>query len=421
MQTFGIVFVLVASIPLFVAWLEHRKGKWILESPLLRTGEVAPRANAAAASGSTSAGTVSCEGVVRSVQPFTAPCSGQPCVYFEVEIVREWTRSITTEKGPRTERGRDVIQSFASVPVFAVDDGTGPAFVTPARGMDVELETTFAEEQPIDAGTTWFGHLRVDVPPAPSDDVRVVGVKAVEKTVTPGGTLFVVGELLGGLVSRPQGHVANVRATRKGRDVLLGASTQRAKIALSLAAAVGVPGLLMATFGHPLPSAKAAGASSAACNILDVSKPGEPCTGRITSETGSEIPFRVTEAGTFVLTAGAPKGAIPLLATISLREEAGTVVASDLPGRAEVVLLPRDYVITVKDGIPGALKVKGGLSYEVQVERSALAPKLSPLVPPTPPTTPRPGITLGGPALSAMDTTTPPGSARAPTRRRSKR
>jgi hypothetical protein len=280
-----------------------------------------------------------------------------------------------------------------------------------------DLETSFEEQQAIAFGTTSFGQLRVDVPAPTSGETQTLAVTAVEKIVAPGGHLFVVGELASGLVSRAHGAMGELRASRTRRGDLLEASSRNAKLALLTAAAVGVPGLLVATFGHPAPRAEVA---SSACSIVDVSKPGEPCTGRITSKAGSDIPFRVSQAGTFVLTARAREGSTTsTVPTITLREAAGTLVARDLPGRAEVVLLPRDYVITVKDSLPGVTpaKVDGGLSYELRVDRSALAPTLSPLREPAPPVAPKPGITLGGPALASMDTTTHPSEPKAPRER----
>ena len=66
--------------------------------------------------------------------------AGDPCVYFEIEVIQEWSKHVITEDGSKTEKGKDTIQTVKSGAVFFVDDGSGPVAIDPRQGMDVELE-----------------------------------------------------------------------------------------------------------------------------------------------------------------------------------------------------------------------------------------------------------------------------------------
>jgi hypothetical protein len=365
MQFLGFFLVFLAAAAGIFGIVQLLREKKILAAPFKRTGEVASNPASADAKG-----IVSCEGAVQPLQAFVAPCSGQPCLYFEVEIVREWEKTVTTEDGVKTEKGKDTLQTVKSGPVFAVNDGSGPVQVNPEGGMDVELDKSFEQAQNVSYGTVIFGQFRAEVPAA-GGDKYTRAIKAVEKIVPPGGNLFVMGQLENGHIIKPKGMLGTLRASRKGRDALVGGTKKKKVIGLAAAGVMMLPGMGLSIFADA-PKPVAAGES--ACNILDESKGGEACSGKITSDDGSNVPFKVTQAGSFLIQGGPPKGKkIPVIAAIGVKDAAGKAYAAEAHESAEVKLAPGDYTINIKDSIPGdAAHFKGGFSFELTVKRLAL-------------------------------------------------
>ena len=372
MQFLGFFLVFIALVAGIFGIVQLLKEKKILSAPFKRTGEIA--ANPAVADAK---GIVSCEGAVQPLQAFAAPCSGQPCLYFEVEIIREWEKTVTTEDGVKTEKGKDTLQTVKSGPVFALNDGSGPVNVNPDGGMDVELDKSFEQAQNVSYGTVIFGQFRAEVPAA-GGDKYTRAIKAVEKIVPPGGNLFVMGQIDNGQISKPKGMLGSLRASRKGREALIGSTKKKKTIGLAAAGAMMLPGLGLSIFADP-PAPVSHVAGDSPCNILDESKASEVCSGKIYNDDGSNVPLKVTQAGTFVIQGGPPRGKkIPVIASLAVKDATGKMFATDVHETAKVDLEPGDYTINIKDSIPGdAAHFKGGFSYELSVKRTALAPAAS--------------------------------------------
>ena len=365
MQYLGFFLVFIAVIALVFGLLQHLKGKKILAAPFKKTGEIAQNPGVADAKG-----IVSCEGAVSAQQPAFAPCSGTPCVYFEIEVIQEWSKHVITEDGSKTEKGKDTIQTVKSGAVFFVDDGSGPVAIDPRQGMDVELDKSFEQEQNVSYGDVMFGQFHTHVPQA-SGEKHGHGVKVIEKIVPVQGGMFVLGQLANQTITKPQGMLGSLRASRKGRAALLGATKRNTMIGFIAGGLFVLPGTGLAIFAEP-PAPTAAG--EGACNILDQSKAGEWCSGKIYNDDGSDVPFTVTQAGTFEITGGPPRGKkIPVIASLGVKDGAGKWFVSDSRERASLDLQPGTYKINIKDSVPGdAAHFKGGFSYELMVKRTAL-------------------------------------------------
>lgn len=371
MQYLGFFLLVVASVGLVVGLLQHLKGKKILAAPFRKTGEIAQNPSVADAKG-----IVSCEGAIQASQPILAPCSGQPCVYFEIEVVREWQKHVVTEDGSKTEKGRDTIQTVKSGDVFYVNDGSGPVAIDPREGMAVELDKSFEQQQAIGWGDAIFGNFRTNVPPA-GGDKNGIGVKVVEKIVPPTGHMFVMGQLANQAISKPKGLSGTLRASRKGRVALLGSTKRNALIGFIAGGVMFALGMALAIFADP---PKPAAAGESACNILDQSKEGQVCSGKIYNDDGSDVPLTITQAGTFQINGKAPRGKkIPLMAVLSVKDANGKRLVENEHEEASVDLQPGKYTINVKDGVPGAAAhFKGGFSYEMSVKRTALSSENTP-------------------------------------------
>ena len=365
MQYLGFFLVFLALVGLVFGLLQHLKGKKILAAPFKKTGEIAQNPGVADAKG-----IVSCEGGVSAQQPAFAPCSGTPCVYFEIEVIQEWSKHVITEDGSKTEKGKDTIQTVKSGAVFFVDDGSGPVAIDPRQGMDVELDKSFEQEQNVSYGDVQFGQFHTHVPHA-SGDKHGHGVKVIEKIVPVQGGMFVLGQLANQTITKPQGMLGSLRASRKGRAALLGATKRNAIIGFVAGGLFVLPGTGLAIFADP-PTPTAAG--EGACNILDQSKPSEWCSGKIYNDDGSNVSLTVTQAGTFEITGGPPRGKkIPVIAAIGVKDESGKTLVADAHEHASLDLQPGKYTINIKDSIAGdAAHFKGGFSYELMVKRTAL-------------------------------------------------
>ena len=371
MQVLGFILIPIALIALVIGLLQHLKGKKILAAPFRKTGEIA--ANPAVADAK---GTVSCEGRIEAPQPAIAPCSGRPCVYFEIELIQEWQKHVVTEDGHKTEHGKDTIQTVKTGAVFFVNDGSGPVAVDPREGMNVELDKSFEQGQSVSHGDVYFGQFHAHVPHLHGDK-HGHGVKVIEKIVPPEGGMFVMGQLLNQAISKPQGMLGSLVASRKGRAALLGATKRNKIIGFVLGGVMFVPGLGLSIFADP-PTPTAAGEGS--CNILDQSKNGEPCTGKIRSDDGYDVPLTVSAAETVQILGGPPKGKkIPVIASISVKDEGGKTIMPTALENGSVDLQPGKYTVNIKDSIPGdAAHFKGGFSFELLVKRTALLAAATP-------------------------------------------
>ncbi len=371
MQYLGFFLVFLADIGLVFGLLRHLKGKKILAAPFKRTGEIAQNPGVADAKG-----TVSCEGNIVAQQPAIAPCSGTPCIYFEIEVVQHKGRTVITEDGTKHETSNDKIHTVKSGAIFMVDDGSGPIMVDPTQGMDVELDKSFNQEQDVSYGDVYFGQFHCHVP-HPSGDWHGKSVKCIEKIVPVQGGMFVMGQLVQGQIKKPQGMLGTLRASRKGRTALLGATKRNAIIGFVLGGLFFLPGTGLAIFADPPEPTKP---GEGACNILDQSKDNEPCSGKIYNDDGSDVPLQVTQAGTFEISGGPPRGKkIPVIASLMVKDESGKELVAGQREHASIDLQPGKYTINIKDSIPGdAAHFKGGFSYELFVKRTkVLAPAAS--------------------------------------------
>lgn len=386
MQMFGFLLLGLSVLATIVALHQRSKNKKILATPYKRTAEIAANPGLADANGN-----VSCEGAIVAQAPAYAPCSGAPCLYYEVEVIQEWTKTVATEDGMKQETGRTSLSKSKSGVLFYVNDGSGPVGVDPRMGMDVDMDKSFEQEQAVSFGDVMFGQFRAHVPMA-SDGKSGKGVRVIERIVPAGGQMFVLGKI------DPQRNIGGgeVMASRKGRNHLLGATKRNATIGFVAAALFMLPGAGLAAFGEPMATDSL---SLKGCEIKDDSA-GIPCTGKIYSDFGSNVTLNVTKAATFEISGAAPAGKkIPLLPKLEVKDAAGKVAVKEFSSTTKVDLQPGTYTVNIHDGIPGSAKnFKGGFSYELVVKRIAeLKPATVALAPPS-------VLPVGATMTTAMDT-----------------
>lgn len=325
MHALGIVLLLAAIASALFGASEWRARRRVLTTPFRRTGDVARRRF-----GITDArGHVGCEGIVQRCAPAIAPCSGRPCLYYEVEVLRI---------RPDGEARLGLVRGGE---VFHLDDGSGPIAVDPRAGMDVELATTHTETIGLAYGHLQIGLLEAQIPP---DDLAR-GVRVVERIVPMEGRLYVAGALdaervIGGALL----------ASRHGRAPLVAKAKNRVLAGIA-GACLFFPAVALLA---PTPSG--------ACAIVDESR--EVCAGRIHDDRGARATLTVTRPGTFTVSADSPR------AWIAIDDASAFPLVQNAPGGATIDLPAGTYAIRVNDSTPGhARMTPGGFSYQLVVSR----------------------------------------------------
>ena len=354
MQYLGFFLVAVALVAIIVGVMNQMKAKKILAAPFKKTGEIAQNPQVADAKG-----TISCEGAMVVQQPLMAPCSGKPCVYYEIELIRSWEKSVQTENGLKTEKGTDSISTNKQGSQFGVNDGSGPVGVDARSDFDCEMEKSFEQMQNVSYGDVVFGQYRANVP-YDSSDKRTLGIKAVEKLVPAQGNIFVMGKLVAGYITKTDGMLGKLIASTKGRDKLLGATKRNALIGFIAGGVCIAGGIPMSIFGDP--------PHDSCANMKDAW--AESCGGRITDDSGNTYDWTVTKPGTYTIEVVQPGVKIPIYPVLTIKTSAGAEVAK--VGDTASVAVSRNfsagtYKINVRDSVKGApAKFKGGFSFSLK-------------------------------------------------------
>jgi hypothetical protein len=368
MQYVGFFLIVVAIVAVIAGVLNQMKAKKILAAPFKKTGEIAQNPQVADAKG-----TVSCEGAIAVQQPLMAPCSGKPCVYYEVELVRLWEKTVQTENGLKTEKGTKSISTTKVGSQFHLNDGSGAVGVDTRESVDCDLDKSFEQMQNVSYGDVVFGQYRAHVSYDGGDE-RTVGVKCIEKIVPAQGSLFVLGKLVAGVITKTDGMLGKLMASTKGREKLLGTTKRNAMIGFiagGLSIASGIP---MAIFGDP--------PHDSCANMKDAW--AETCAGRITNDAGDTYDWTVTKAGTYSIEVLQPGVKIPIWPVLTVTTASGAEVAKVASTQSAVIkraFTPGKYKINVRDSAKGmAAKFKGGFSFSLKFGGgpSASAPSAEP-------------------------------------------
>ena len=135
-----LIGIIIAGVGLVLAlggFVIRSKAGRILAVPLGKTADI-PRAN----------GPFSAQGAVRAQQPLQAPCSGTPCVVFELVIEAK----VKEKRGGNTSTSWKKVATYRQGSMFGLDDGSGAGFVRGTDELEGDLEQTFKGPPPGGAG-----------------------------------------------------------------------------------------------------------------------------------------------------------------------------------------------------------------------------------------------------------------------------
>lgn len=277
MMYVGFVVLALSVIAAIAGFMQRRKLGIIIATPFKKTAEAGA-----------STDVVSCEGNVQASQPLTAPCSGRPCIYYEIEVKQSWEKQVATENGMKKKTGTNTAHKAKAGSTFALDDGSGPVNVKVEDSIDGTFEQSF-EGKGAGAGYMTFGQYQVNIG-HPSEG-HATGTKCVEKIIPTDGRLFVLGKVDNHTIQKRDGMLGNIMLSTKGRDHLMG-SSKRNMIMAFVAAGLMLPvGGAMAAFGD-------APASVAGCDTITNSL-GPACQGRLHGRTDVVMTWTVTEPGAY--------------------------------------------------------------------------------------------------------------------------
>jgi hypothetical protein len=364
MQYFGFFLIFVALVALIIGILQQMKAKKILAAPFKKTGEIAQNPAVADAKG-----TISTEGAMVVQQPLMAPCSGKPAIYYEIELVRHWEKSVQTENGMKTEKGTTSISTNRVGSQIYINDGSGPVGADFRQDVDCELEKSFEQMQNVAWGDIVFGQYRTHVPHHGGDE-RTVGVKAIEKIIPAQGNIFVMGKLVAGVITKADGLLGKLVASTKGRDKLLGATKRNAIIGFvagGLSLAGGIP---MSIFGDP--------PKDSCANMKDGLT--EACHGHIYDDNGTSYDWTVSKPGTYTISIAQPQVKDPIWPVLTIKEPGGSTMLQTEKTTESVSLTqsftkPGKYSLNIKDSVKGHVQhLKGGYSFTLNIAGPTGAP-----------------------------------------------
>lgn len=310
-----LIGIIIAGVGLVLALggvvIRSRAGR-ILAVPLGKTAGI-PQAN----------GPYSAQGAVRPQQQMAAPCSGTPCVVFELVIEAK----VKEKRGGNTSTSWKKVATHRQGSAFALDDGSGAGFVRGTDDLEGDLEQTFKGPPPGGAG---LGSLAGFVQQHPNfgPGAEIQEYRVTERVIRAAGNLYALGVASGGQLG---GGGKKLLVSTRGRDAMVG-SAKTKSLVMFIAGGLAVAGGATVAILRP-GEARACGTLKdkvAECrldakDLIDV----EDMNGKKYKRRRAEIAWQVTQPGAYELTARDPKkkAALP---TIQVENELGLPMNIDI-------------------------------------------------------------------------------------------
>ena len=373
MQYVGFGLLGLAVILLGVGAWQWQRTKRILAAPFRKTGEIKANPGAADAKGN-----ISCEGRISPLRQLTAPCSGKPCVYYEIAVERKWEKRVQTENGTKTQTGTEKLSSEWRSHEFDVDDGTGAIKVEPTDKVSGDLEKAYKQTKSGSMGTVKFGEYEVNIPH--HSEKRTTGVSVVERIVPTEGTLFVMGKLDGGVIHKKDGVLGKLFLSTRGRDTIVAAGKRNMIIALVAAVLSLGPGVYFSITGKPPVTVP-----SACDGMTDAT--AATCFGRIHAKEGVTHGWKVTQAGPYhfsvVGTGTSANNRLWPKVTVTDTSGATLLLAQEgngAPVNTQAEFPAGTYTIHITDAAVAdwAERMHGGVGYSLDIRRTGAAPATAP-------------------------------------------
>lgn len=356
MQYVGFLVMVLALVAVAVGFLQRRKLGKIIATPFKKTGEAAGVG-----------GDVSCEGEVQAITPLNAPCSGRPCLYYEIEIKQTWEKQVRTADGTKKKTGSRTAHTSKAGSTFHLDDGSGPVKVEAGDSINGTFDKSF-EGKGAGQGHLTYGQYQVQIG-SPTEG-HATGTKCVERIIPAEGRLFVLGKMDDATVKKRDGMMGKLLLSTKGRDSLMGATKRNMMIAFIAGGLMFPTGGGMAIFGEA-PAASTDGCGDFTNSIADA------CQGRIRGRSDVIMTWTITEPGTyrFVSVGTGTDLDMRLWPAITVVDSNNTpIFSASAVGGAQIERTSREiptgtYTVRINDASSGyAAGLEGGAGFSFDVD-----------------------------------------------------
>ena len=287
----GIIIAGVGALLAVAGLVVRSRAGRILAVPLGKTADI-PRA----------AGPFSAQGAVRAQQPLAAPCSGTPCVLFELVIEAK----VKEKRGGNTQTSWKKVATHRQGSMFALDDGSGAGFVRGTDDVEGDLEQTFKGAPPGGGG---LGSLAGYVAQHPNfgPGAEIQEYRVTERVIRSDGNLYALGTAANGQIGGAAGK--KLLVSTRGRDAMVGSAKTRSLV-MFIAGGLAVAGGATVMILRP-GEARACGALVDGQKECRIASGGTvdltDHAGKATKRRRAEVAWDVTKPGAYELTARDPK------------------------------------------------------------------------------------------------------------------
>lgn len=256
MAGFGLLLIVVGAVGLIFGLRMMLKAKKMRTVPFHTPSEIA----ASGASLADPKGLISTEGEAEfGEEVLVAPMSGERCLAYTIQLIREFEKTEQTSEGPKTRSGVEQAHGEYKGAKFNIKDAQGGIVVIdPDKSPDADFVKTHESKVKIGMmipGTLAFGKLEMQTPQLPRDS-RTTAFTAVEKIVKP-GHMYALGAYKDGVVTTPKGLTGTLTLSGKGREKLLGTTLRNMKLGYGIGAGALVVGIVLSVIA-PKPAKAAA-------------------------------------------------------------------------------------------------------------------------------------------------------------------
>jgi hypothetical protein len=367
MSYLGWFMVAVAVILAIAGLLQQSKAKKILAAPFKKTGEVASNPQVADPKGM-----ISTEGAVSTQQPVNAPCSNQPCVYYELKVEKQIEESKMTDRGMQTTKTWKNVSEQKQGSIFYVNDGSGPVAVQAMDSIDADLKQVYSGAPPGGQGLGILANMLTGA--IFNHGERIIQYRATEKIIPAQGNLFVMGKLAGGQITKTDGMMGKLMLSTKGREGLVGHTKKMAMIMFIVGGVLFVGGVPLGIFGGT--------PKDTSCKPTIENDLKEPCNASLKTEKPDTYTWKVTKAGVYEINVTQPSDATEnMMANIVVRQGDWPLAIDFNPlafvngdAHTKVALDKGTYQIDISN-YRANTHIEGGFRYILAIKRSGDLPK----------------------------------------------
>jgi hypothetical protein len=200
------------------------------------------------------------KGTVRCESPLKGELSGQECVYYNMQVTREWEEVYwehdeeTGNKEQKTRRGSDIVASNTQSKDFFVEDGVGKILVRPTGAKFITIKSIDKYEPASTSSHVQVGTFSLDVSSFLSTSgSQTLGYHFEEHIISNNVRVYVLGEASDSdqqlMIKRPKEKENNFIISTKSEEELLTSIAKSIKVLNISSIAAAVLGIASIIYG----------------------------------------------------------------------------------------------------------------------------------------------------------------------------